>query len=329
MADHPTGFSSQYYLMQMIFFLPSVAYGLALAIQGDLLLLVISVTSLLIWQLPRLSPEKEKAAEVVIESSHWPNPPAGRLISSDGTVFELPAYTKIELISLDLSGVKSEEFLSALLKACQEEFWLIGSYKNSDFMQQVATSDQGGKLIAFARAFRKRAEIPLPLNLVVTDMQAAFAKEELADLFREGDFSYRVLYLGSGQSGSKLNVEEQSGIYRVFGSVGGTGVEFFFLGLALASEKANDQSYEGLFTSGLFNDVRDPSGQHGTPSRDKPKWLNFPTRGAVVDESKRGEVRVFPKNQVSHRSSSKVGGSDAVADITTRLANLGHRIKPD
>ena len=315
--------------MQMIFFLPSVAYGLALAIQGDLLLLLISVTSVLIWQLPRFSAKHDKAAEVVTESSQWPSPPAGKLISLDGTDFELPTYSKIELIALELSDFKSEEFLSALLKACQEEFWLIGSYKNSDFMQQVATSEPEDKLVAFVRAFRKRAEIPLPLNLVVTDMQAAFAKEELADLFREGDSSYRVLFLGSVQSGSKLRVEHHSGIYRVLGSLGGIGVEFFFRELALAGEQANDHSYEGLSAGGLFDDVRQPSGQHGTTSRDKPKWLNFPTRGAVVDESKRGEARVFPKNQLSHRSSSKVGSSDAIADITTRLANLGHRIKPD
>lgn len=69
--------------MQIIFFAPALVYGLSLAIQGDFLLLVVSVTTVIIWILPRFLESKKPSINPSIELAKWPEPLLGKLVSKD------------------------------------------------------------------------------------------------------------------------------------------------------------------------------------------------------------------------------------------------------
>ena len=87
-----------------------------------------------------------------------------------------------------------------------------------------------------------------------------------------------------------------------------------------------------------LGDLRSPTGysldligeistKHGSSGGNKSKGLNFPLWRAVVDPAKRSKRTIAAKNQVGHGATGEVTGANAVTDISTRLANLGHRIK--
>lgn len=315
--------------MQIIFFMPTFIYGLALSIEGDFLLLIISAGSVLIWLLPSFWESREKAPEQMPPSSEWPTPILGKLVATDGSEFFWPTCSGVEPVSINLNGADRENFFGSLVAACPEEFWLIGGEFDSAFMQQVDAHQQPEQLVRFVSAFIRRAEIPLPLNLVVMDLQSAYGRDEFADLFRNSKLSYRVFFSGSGKSASGLEVEQQQGVFRVWGNLSDKPVEFYFADLSLSSEETNQRGDERLSSGEAFNHIGNASGQHGTTRSNKSKWLDFPARRAVVDEGQRGKAGTFSKNQIGHGSPSEVGGSDPITDITARLANLGHRIKPD
>jgi hypothetical protein len=315
--------------MQIIFFAPALVYGLSLAIQGDFLLLVISVTTVVIWILPRFLESNKPSSNPSIELAKWPEPPLGKLVSKDESDYWFPPCSKAEIVAINLSGLVVERFFESFVAACSEEFWLVGDPMRGDFMQQVSMNDEAEELMSFVKHFKRRAEVPLALNLVVTNMQAAFSRHELSDLFSSTNLNYRIFYLGENNRGSGLDVEKQKSTFKVLGSVSGLPVEFYFAELPLAGEEANNRSDEGLTSGGTLNNIGYASSQHGTSGGNKPKWLNFPAGRAVVDKGQSSEVGLISQNQIRHGSSRQIGSPDAVADITTRLANLGHRIEPD
>lgn len=315
--------------MQLLFFLPPLAYGFALATAGDFLLLVISMTSVVVWILPRLIESRTAELKPISESSPWPTPPLGQLVTKEGAEYQLPPSPKSQLIAMNLNGLDSEKFLCSFLQACQEEFWLVGSHSQAGFMQQISPDADSQLLVTFAKQFKSRADIPLALNLLVTDLQAALAKEELAELFKDVEENYRILFLGRSRSEAALDVEQRNGVYRVTGIISGSHLEFYFADSALTGEQTNYRSYEGLPSSQALGNVGKASSQHRTASGNKPKWFNLPAGRVVINKRERGEVGGLSKDQVGHGSSSEVRGADPVSDISTRLANLGHRIELD
>jgi hypothetical protein len=109
----------------------------------------------------------------------------------------------------------------SFVAACREEFWIVGKTASSDYIQQVSLLDVPDSLDNFARCFQKRAEIPLPLNLLMTEQELAFALEKLHVLLNPSTYSHRILILGSPKIESYLEAEWRQGVSRVYGRLGG------------------------------------------------------------------------------------------------------------
>lgn len=293
--------------------LPQLLFGVHLAVGGDALLLCLSLLSLGIYLVPRLIQQRSKEASNLV-SEQDPG-----VFSDNNQLFLLPSAAITSDIFLVGPPALSVRFLRQLFAHSVEEIWCLGNFDLAVYREiHLGGSTERSGLAELAE--RSRLSLPFTLVAHLDDWN------RVQTYFPARSFRTILLCNQATNSSSKLALSFIDGEIRAVGTIGADAVSLVVREQLPASEPANDAREDGVLAAGTLNLVSHASGKHGTTRSNKAKWFNFPLGRAMVSKAELGFRAGPTKNQVSESLPSQVRGANAIADISTRLRQLGHGI---
>jgi hypothetical protein len=304
-----------------IVLLPSVLYGLHLSIQGEPLLLAISILSCILLLVPRLGFFADKPLDLVQDFEKE----LGVVYEKDNQVYVLPNGSETGDFALEGEFDHCRRFFAHLFTTTKEELWWVSKKQASFECFESFDPSTAEERESFIQAIHRRAKVSYPFTVAV---DAESASDFIEGLPTHRHAAFRLVFIGGRHAlaKSQLQVRVEQNALIAEGIVADQKVELCVIDQSLTGEPGNDFRDEGFSTGEILHSVRQSSRKHGSTGRNESKRFHLPFRGGMIDQAERRSRGVSIQQKVSQNLSSQMGSPDSITDIATRLRDLGHGI---